>query len=57
MTKHFCDICGREIDTVKSKLILISFDGFYKKMIGFSIYVHIVTMNLKRQKIKQKLIL
>lgn len=30
MIKHFCDICGREIDTVKSKPILISFDGFYK---------------------------
>jgi len=30
MTRHFCDICGREIDTVKSTPILISFNGFYK---------------------------
>ena len=56
MTKHFCDICGREIDTVKSKPILISFNGFYKNDKIFDICIHCED-ELENEKIKQKLIL
>lgn len=29
MVKHFCDICGRETNRIKSKSFLVSFNGFY----------------------------
>lgn len=40
MTKHFRDVCGRETDTVKSKPMLISFNGFYKNDRIFDICIH-----------------
>lgn len=44
MTKHFCDICGREVDTVKSKPFLISFGGFYKNDRIFDICIQCETV-------------
>lgn len=51
LTKHFCDICGRETKQVKQKSILISFDYVYKNERNFDVceFCEEKLENMKRQ--------